>query len=591
MRQSKFSKRICFLTAFICLAALITPAFAITAGPVDQGSSFSLSREEQAYLSDYPTIEVVVVSGNAPVAYLENGKLEGILHQVLKVVSHRTGLTFRCTEVSSYTQAQEAVRSGSAHIIGGIPIVLMEEAYQHYPRSEPILSAQMVLLMHTGVDIGNLSHYTYAAVEGSRLPQGTKAVRYYNSRSEVLDAVNRGESDYCYFNEYSLAFYAQKKQYSNLIIVPGNQGDVSYHLVYTQLDPRVISAVNQSIQEISPLELQRITLTEAARVGRDRTVELLLRSYGAEIALIAALTVLILTLMLLLIWQSRKQYRRSNRQYRMLADLSDEYVYEYDARKDLLILSDEISSLLDIPKRIENLKGGPRHPEHQKLVELVRTDRAGDEITFPLRDGRVGEFRMINSVMRDRNHRDEYIIGKLINIQREKKRVEALLAEAQIDGLTGLYNPDTTRRMIEGACEAAAGTAALFVVDVDEFKSVNDTYGHLAGDKTLAGVASFLRDTFRETDIVGRLGGDEFCILLLGPVAEEIIRGKCRQLLQRPFASGEAILITLSIGVSVCQLPTTFEALYDQADRALYQVKNSGRNGYAIHGLPVSLQE
>ncbi len=157
----------------------------------------------------------------------------------------------------------------------------------------------------------------------------------------------------------------------------------------------------------------------------------------------------------------------------------------------------------------------------------------------------------------------------------------------RLDGLTGLYNRNTfvelTRQELARAQRQGSATSIL-LLDLDHFKRVNDTWGHPAGDAVLKHVASLLNATVRNTDLVGRLGGEEFIILLpaTSPVAARKLAEKVRARLESETTvwEGTSITATASIGLAgtAALENRDFESLYTDADKALYLAKQRGRN-------------
>jgi diguanylate cyclase (GGDEF)-like protein len=166
-----------------------------------------------------------------------------------------------------------------------------------------------------------------------------------------------------------------------------------------------------------------------------------------------------------------------------------------------------------------------------------------------------------------------------------------LLAQSRVDTKTGLLNASTWER--EAAVEIAravrtASPLALALVDIDHFKLVNDTYGHLVGDKALRAVTDALRNQLRVYDLAGRFGGEEFAILL--PNAREVDALAVAERLRHHIAtmtvpvndndeSGPCVKVTISVGVAA--LDGASRELTDMlaaADRALYYAKENGRN-------------
>ena len=159
---------------------------------------------------------------------------------------------------------------------------------------------------------------------------------------------------------------------------------------------------------------------------------------------------------------------------------------------------------------------------------------------------------------------------------------------AQKDGLTGLYNKMTTHELIEKRLaehECDRGLLAMIMLDIDNFKELNDSLGHITGDRIIQEFAQNIRAGFAEEDLVGRVGGDEFVVLTLQQddaalrqKAEEL----CRSIRNTSFG-GEGHHLAASMGVVVFpRHGKTFGDLYAKADAALYRAKQNGKNTFVI---------
>ena len=172
----------------------------------------------------------------------------------------------------------------------------------------------------------------------------------------------------------------------------------------------------------------------------------------------------------------------------------------------------------------------------------------------------------------------------------EKKREEDKLARAaEEDSMTGLFNHDATLKHIGRylQTDGRAGVHALMMIDIDNFKSVNDIFGHQTGDDVITDIAAAIKKTFRDTDIVGRIGGDEFMVLMKNAVGKRVIAKKARDLidaLQYDCHTGSGTLeLSGSVGVSLYKGGgATLDKLYAEADAALYRAKSEGKNRYAF---------
>ncbi len=171
------------------------------------------------------------------------------------------------------------------------------------------------------------------------------------------------------------------------------------------------------------------------------------------------------------------------------------------------------------------------------------------------------------------------------DIDAEKRREQRLIEEAQIDGMTMLLNRTTTMATIDSILEEEADQShVLFMIDLDNFKNVNDNYGHQTGDRFLMQFATEIRKHFRKTDVVGRVGGDEFFVLMKNVSGTSEIAEKAEEVLaaiQKVCVEYAPIPLSGSIGISLFpENGKTLEELYFKADTALYEAKRKGKNRY-----------
>ena len=182
-----------------------------------------------------------------------------------------------------------------------------------------------------------------------------------------------------------------------------------------------------------------------------------------------------------------------------------------------------------------------------------------------------------------------------ITIERANTYAE-ILKHATLDALTGLNN----RRQFEIRLKQEYASATrqkhslcAMMVDIDFFKSINDTYGHATGDKVLKTVAKIIKEQLREYDIPSRYGGEEFCILLPQTKIEEanIVAQRLRAAVEKTTietfidktSQNKNISVTISLGLSQLNNNDTAEDLYKRADKALYEAKERGRNRVVVY--------
>ncbi|MBO4300713.1 MAG: diguanylate cyclase [Desulfovibrio sp.] len=167
--------------------------------------------------------------------------------------------------------------------------------------------------------------------------------------------------------------------------------------------------------------------------------------------------------------------------------------------------------------------------------------------------------------------------------------VNPLEHKAYVDSLTGITNRAGFEKSFKSVFVEQTGKGALFLMDLDNFKSVNDNLGHPVGDEVLVHTAHALKTVFRGTDIVARLGGDEFVVYAPTMDIADVIRKKSQNFLDAvrktySLPDGGSITVTASIGIALFPKDGgTYEKLYNSADTALYLAKDKGRNRYVLY--------
>ena len=181
--------------------------------------------------------------------------------------------------------------------------------------------------------------------------------------------------------------------------------------------------------------------------------------------------------------------------------------------------------------------------------------------------------------------------GNIRNIQAEKLWQERINHRANTDALTGLLSKSTAQLRIRSAIRKMVpetGTASLLIVDADEFKTVNDTFGHLFGDKVLHAIGQAIRQNFRQGDIKGRIGGDEFIVFLPGMSNADVLirhcQGLCRRLARVFHQNGQHHNFSISIGAAQYPLHgQSYEELFAKADMAPYEAKRRGKGQSVLY--------
>ena len=210
------------------------------------------------------------------------------------------------------------------------------------------------------------------------------------------------------------------------------------------------------------------------------------------------------------------------------------------------------------------------------------------ELWIPNRNGESRRLSVVKTPKLSPTGMVEYVVCSAEDITRQRALEEELHRQANTDGMTGLANRSAFMGILrqEVLRQRRYATAlTLMMLDLDHFKAVNDTYGHAGGDAVLRHFANLLREAVRKTDVVGRLGGEEFVVLLpearleQGTMLAQRLCGATRE--AQVETGGHSIRYTVSIGVAELVAQDNADTLLQRADQALYRAKQQGRDRVA----------
>lgn len=208
-------------------------------------------------------------------------------------------------------------------------------------------------------------------------------------------------------------------------------------------------------------------------------------------------------------------------------------------------------------------------------------------LSFWVKDLPIAELDCVNAVSFT-----ALSIAVNVNVMRTKMRdltqYRYISRENDTDELTKLLTKAAVERDVQGYIRATGLAAVLLIIDLDDFKSINDTFGHTYGDAVLRKMGQCIKQVFRESDIKGRFGGDEFVLFLPGLDKREVIIQRVEMLIslmrsriELPDNGGE---VHASIGIALYpEHACTYEALFRCADEALYESKKNGKNCYTFY--------
>ncbi len=289
---------------------------------------------------------------------------------------------------------------------------------------------------------------------------------------------------------------------------------------------------------------------------------------------------------------------------RLLMSLTDEFAFIYDKATNVfkMFKYDRFNRIIlydmdiDLWKREMLSKSYVKYDEKAMLDTLVLNMKTyADSFSIKMncairtQSDIFEAVRFIGTVHNESNG-NKIIVGRVVSDEAVGHASTAMeiMNELQYDSLTGVYNKKTiTEYAKKRLAEEKEKRIVIAILDVDHFKSVNDTFGHLYGDKVLARVGGRLKEIVGEDGVIGRIGGDEFMIVFNGLDDDQVLRGMLRAIrtqIKWEFAEDfENLSITCSIGASIFPVNgRDYESLFKKADCCLYIAKEKGRDRYVF---------
>ena len=290
-----------------------------------------------------------------------------------------------------------------------------------------------------------------------------------------------------------------------------------------------------------------------------------------------------------------------NERYRMLEEVSNDIVLDYDVKKQQFEIPEcylKFAENKSVKYAGTEELYGAIHPDDrerfQKMFETALQREMKGTAEYRLRQGgkesgKYAYFRTCYQSIADYDGKISHIIGRSYDISTERAVREKLLREVQLDPLTRIYNKTASGEIVDAFLEKSTqGTHVLYVIDIDDFKKINDTFGHTVGDMVISDIATLIREQFTDEAVVGRVGGDEFMVFVKDTSLQEA-EAKAEQLctnVQKTLSGdGAVIVVTLSVGMAVTGKDGyDYSTLFERADHAMYHIKKNGKNHYGFAG-------
>lgn len=568
---------------------------------ISADKKIKLSDEELEYIEVAGPIRVGIDISRPPFEYKNKstGELKGISIELLNYISKKTNLHFIFKEAKNQDELYEMVKDGTVDIIAEMNYDYNTAGENGLAMSRPYISSQYLLIMGDNQSRENIVGKRLALPKNSLYKDEILGkVTWYDSVYDCLIAVKNGSEDYTYINSLTAEYYLSQPGFETLNMIPQSYTPaVSCFGLHKPVNKTLLSIMNKLILTISENELQAIININTIQ-QRDYNFKYYISKYPIQIITgIIGIFVIILLLLIIILVQRIKRNKEMQidlQKHLSLYSVSNDYFFEYDFKKNKMVFNNPDLSRQDDSKLIEYIFYDTDHEMSEKkregrnaFLSIIQSGKDGViEAQIYCFDEELHWLRITMETIRDNNGMPLYAVGRINIIDDEKNAEESLLDQAQRDSLTHIYNNETSRRLISKSLTelTESDMSALLILDIDNFKNINDTYGHLFGDKMLRAVADLLKSSFRSNDIVARPGGDEFLIYMTRIRDTKSLAEKCASLCSsiHNIKFDDNNHLTISMGAAVARAGMYYDVLYQTADKALYRSKNSGRDKFEI---------
>jgi diguanylate cyclase (GGDEF)-like protein/PAS domain S-box-containing protein len=579
-------------------------------------AELALSNSERQWLDSYPTVSFTGDPNWLPYeAFDSSGHYIGIVSEHLKLISKTTGIRFKMNPSKTWTESTEKAKNGLVDILSETDD---SDLKSHLIFTNHYLSNPIVIAMNNEENyveniasikdrkIALIKDYGYA----SKIRRQYSDIQFItvDNIQHGLVAVSTGEIDALLCTLALCSYTIAELGLNNVRIVGKTEFDTKLALGVQKKLPLLVSILNKAIDQISPGQQQVILdswikqkfapKTDYTLVYQVVVVAIMLlaiflfwnRRLSREIKLRTATEKeLVAAERVLRISHQRQMLHREQTPLGVIEWNTDfEFEYWNKAAEGIFGFTEDEVIGRHVTERI-------LPQEAREAVDVIWRDllanKGGERSTNEniTKDGRTILCEWYNTPLLNQ---DGKVVGvsSLVDDITERRQSEKMIWEqANFDSLTGLPNRDMFHNRLEQEIvksKRADLSLALLLVDLDEFKEVNDTLGHDVGDLLLKEAARRIKACVRDSDTVARLGGDEFTIIVselnatneADDIVEKIIAS-----LAEEFPIGEEVIhISGSIGITLFPKDATdIDALIKGADQAMYTAKHNGRNCYS----------
>ena len=563
--------------------------------------SLDLTYEEKKFLKKRPIIKVGLLRESPPFSYIEKNKIKGMSKLVADDIFKKIKVKCKFVIFDDEMKMTKALDNNQIDLIMGLEDT--EENKEKYQMTKPYIEYNNVVIrnkMSDNIKKLNLAKAKAAIVENSSCDYYRGVDKKYKCTSveSAMKSVDMGLSQYTITNYYLANYYIKNDQFDNLEVVATSSKNSLRIAFRSDEDARMISGFNKCLYDISDNSLASYLVEANENEITKVTLKMLLKQYPVHF-IIGILFVYIIVLVE--IWFSgyeKQKYLHKQefyaKRYALLAEMMDEYIFEYDVSDGVLTIDEKFKDFFGCLKNkieLNNIeeKNAKLNQFIEVLKHMVQNEEKEKRMYFGnMRDQDVTWVRIFLSPIENEETHKILYIGKISNVQNEMEERQEFLKKTALDSLTKVYNRLGFNKIYadQFSSNCKYRQSVVGILDYDNFKSVNDTLGHLGGDKALKMLANEIKKIFGDLAIFARYGGDEFIFYIPDGRNVEKIKKMLLNLVHTMDTyinyEDNTVKVSISIGAVIVSSKMDINEAFDLADQELYKVKGSKKNSYSL---------
>ena len=571
----------------------------------DNGKA-ELSDLERNYIQEHPVIKIGYLTHMAPFQYMdENGEFQGLASDIIDYILERTGFT---AEYYPYSNTQEmiyALNEEKIDIAAGIENVKENSGRVNFSKS--YISYSDVIVNLNSIDQNQLKTQKQVILTGeTNKTDYIKAQEYLEAENILsgLQMISTKQADFAITNCYTAEYYLNELNNAKLATIPIS-GERNLCLAFAKKSQfQLISICNKCIYNLPDSSLQMQMLRYLNNHSQKITLARIIREYPLQSVLFLILLFSIIGIAALIFYMEQRKHMEKHsiemKRYEILSHLMDEYIFDYDVKDNSILLDQKFRKLC-------GCFGHQNLSEYKKDNVLLNTilehcikvendTYVSEPFRFTNQYNQTLWYRMTIFRIEEKGVTHQlHLIGKIVNIQQEIEAQMLIQNQADTDALTGLYNRSGFEKKFISFFEEEKyrNGLAFAILDLDDFKGVNDILGHDGGDEAIKQLTNELNRIERENIILARYGGDEFIICAFDismSDAEAMFKDLVKRMDRNMEYNTQQKHISISLGAVYTNERVAYADLFTAADQILYSVKSNGKNGYAFRDAPSVLR-